>query len=266
MGVPLSNPETEVRGNLEPSRTEYAHKCLRTEDGQHYCRCSHKQDGGYKVTNTESDLQNNPGILDVQGDHSYCRIPPRMSEHHSRLREQEFPRNEYKQLEIESANISTDMQSDGGGQIGPFCRSLECSSASLCELEKGPISSVNGCIFDDLGEREVGVCISPFCIIPRCLSKIQRGRGDNLDNSCMAISTILPNIVANDNSRTDIVTTTEKFTSVSKWEGTPNDKQWNPKTSGLENFRESAKKAWSFKPSYRAFVLSMETGYQVKLQ
>ena len=261
VGIPLPITKNKNRGALEQRGAKLTHKCSRNESsrncnqildqkqGKHSCTskngqcdCSHlsKQNGGHQILHSEFNHKGDMGILHVEKDHCYSRIPSRLSEQYSRLGEQECPGSKHKQLETESNNFQPNKQNTGTFQNRPICRPMECSGAPVHQLEERPTSSLSGCFSNNLGKGKESICFSSILHDSQVSIQTPEGGGrTSSGNSCVADSIILPLTVTDDNCKSNSVATTEKSVNVTRGGKSPNDPKWCPEISGMENFRKS---------------------------
>ena len=189
----------------------------------------------YTKQRNDSHFQRDLGICIVQRDHAYCRVHAGQIERQGRLGFQKFSRLEL--MATISKSISRNLCKVGIPRVGYFCIKSMPSDTIWPVVESRSTQPSNRCIRTEL-ETSGDYCVL-FAFFNDRESSIKgqnRGGGCNPNNIKLAIKTLVQlssGIICN---RTSVSTSRP---SKSWGPSTPSGPEPNPKTSGLECFRQS---------------------------
>ena len=205
---------------------------------QYECPFISDENGGYTKQEGDSHFQRDLGICIVQRDHASCRVPAGQIERQGRLGFQKFPRLE--RMASISKSIPRDFRKVGIPRVGSFCIKSMPSDTILPVVESRSTQPSNRCIPTKLETSGATACFSPF-FNDRYSSIKSQNRGDGCysNNTKLASKTLVQSgsaIIFNQTSAsTSVKQHLRKFSELSA----PSGLEPNPKTSGLESFRQS---------------------------
>ena len=212
---------TQNRGAMDITREKRSYKYFRTEsskicnfnfhslvpncknnpykNGQYCCPFLFGENGRYSKSITCTDQQGNLGIFTGQGDHNYCRVPPRSPQQGSR--HAVTNREGFKRMEIKFSGVSKHLQILVDPRYRPFRFQSFPSSSSLCLLETGSIQQRQGCFPNALDSHE-RICFSPIFSNRQSLTQsFVRSSNVNFDNTSLANTVLVPSVTKALNSK-----------------------------------------------------------------
>ena len=89
------------------------------------------------------NFEENLGVLNCEQDHTYCRIPPKLSKHSGGLGV--TPYQGLKRVEIVSSDICKDNSDNGKTKCRLFCVTPFTSTPMVHVMETGPFLHGSGC-------------------------------------------------------------------------------------------------------------------------
>ena len=106
-------------------------------------------------------------------DHSYCRLPSQQTERDSRL----GVKKQFGLLRMEASStvISENLSTEGNPKDRSVCFQIISSDQDLLFVEARPIEPSSRCLPTNLVSQG-SLCFSPFCMIPKVLSKILKDK------------------------------------------------------------------------------------------
>ena len=163
-------------------------QCNSYPDRQHNCPLVPSKNGRYDRQDTCRFKQGHLEISDIEADHNYCRIPPRYSEHKSRL--VVLSQKGLLVMEVISNSIPTYLPKNGDVSDRSVCFQIIQSNSEIFCLETRPTQFSYACNATRMKPRN-SICISPVFVNSK--STLQNSKGEshysNIDNSSMANST-----------------------------------------------------------------------------
>ena len=178
------------------------------------------------------------GIRIVQRYHDYCRVPAGQMERQGKLGFQKFLRLQ-RMVNI-SKSIPRNLCKVVISTVGSFCIKSMPSNAILPVVGRTSTQLSNRSIPTELETSGANACFSPFFNDRKSSIKGQNRRsGCNSNNTKLASTTLVESgsrIICNQISAS---TSVKQHLSKSSEPGTPSRHEQNPKTSGLESFRQS---------------------------
>ena len=205
---------------------------------QYECPFIPDENGGYTKQGDDSHFQRDLAIRIVLRHHDYCRVPAGQIERQGRLGFLKFPR--LKRMTTISKGIPKNLCKLGTHRVGSFCIKSMPSNTILSVIERRSTQPSNRCIPIELEASGATVCFSPFFNDRKSSIKGQnREGGCNSNNTKLASTTLVQSGSGIVCSRTSASTSVKQHLSKSSGPGTPSCCEQNPKTSGLESFRQS---------------------------
>ena len=185
---------------------------------------------------TCTDQQGNLRIFTGQGDHNYCRVPPRSPQQggwHAVTNREGF-----KQEEIKSSGVSIPLQILVNSRDRPFPLQSSPSSSSLCLLETGFIQQRQECSSNLLNSHE-RICSSPIFSNGQSLTQsFDRSSNVTFDNTSMENQVLVPSVTkALDSKPFDFAQST-RFVTRPKQETSSSNNKRKLRTPGMDSFRE----------------------------
>jgi len=247
------------RGSLEPGREWSSHKHLGTEgsplrdknlhnessrdslsafaDGQYISPRLHCENGGDTKQGDDRFEPKDMGILDIQGDHDYCRISPRKTKCISRLGVQK--RAGFQRMETGPQGFQQNLSGFWNSSHRPICIKGVSSDSLLRVMETRPLLPKRRCFSDKLGTEPK---LRLPTILPHRSSSGQvskgAGRNDSGDTS-VAGTTMVSKTLADVCSTTPSCAVISNFVVGTSGSTTPLDEGGISKSSGLACFRKT---------------------------
>lgn len=255
LGGSLCEPKDS--GTLEPPRTTTSYQCVGVESSQFCCSClckgtrkcscsssgrqyyhgcSHKQNGGNQISDSDRGDTEFVEFLPETRDHPYCKPSGRKSQSGGRPRVQSLPRLE--QLEACSRVFPGNKSQVGSSSGRPVCRPTEQPTSKVLQLEGRPIGGGDRCFPAGL-DKPLRLCV-PSVLHDQSLSVKNSKRENNNGDShpSLAGSTLVPTPASNVCGLSVVTPLEVRHVEVKSTTKSSAGGEQNVELSGVESFRE----------------------------